>query len=83
MNVGLDVADKQDGNPSRGKYCDRPAKSSMKCFERFGEERKALTGDIRGIYAKAKSAGLCSSRQTVVCMKLQTIIGIRRCLGAA
>jgi uncharacterized protein (UPF0335 family) len=51
-----DVAEKEPGTEVGGIAADR-LRSVIERIERLEEERKALAGDIKDIFAEAKSAG--------------------------
>ena len=54
--MALDSAAKTEANKVGGIAADR-LRSLVERIERLEEERRALAGDIRDIYAEAKSAG--------------------------
>jgi len=53
--MALDVLEK--GKPETGGVAADRLRSIVERIERLEEERKALAGDIKDIYAEAKSAG--------------------------
>ena len=54
--MALDAAEKGEDTSTGGIAADR-LRSLVNRIERLEEERKALSGDIKDIYAEAKSAG--------------------------
>ena len=51
------TAEKTEDNPQWGNISADRLRSIIERIERLEEERKALAGDIKDIYAEAKSAG--------------------------
>jgi hypothetical protein len=57
-----------DPDPEVGGIAADRLRSIIERIERLEEERKALAGDIKDIFAEAKSAGFNGPPQPVVCM---------------